>query len=632
MSTYINTNTTASMASINLNNNSNALSNDIEQLSTGLRINSASDDPAGFVVMENMDAQLSGLNQATSNSNDAINMTKTAESALNQVQNLLISMRQLAVQASNLGVNDATDVQADQTQIASAIQSINNIAATTQFGNKFLLNGSATSALTTTNGSAVASQGSQFAVVAQGAWNANDAYNYTVNSLSAITPANDTFATVGFTHGGTPGNLSSANSTFGGAININGSNYNITGGSTLTAFNTAIASSGYQAKYVGATGNLEFVAQTNGPITAPSIDMSGLTISGNTTSIAAAGVEDGANTNELEFTTAAGSGGALDASVASVTATTPITVSGTLDFQDAPTAGPTTSFDKTYAAGTSLYQVQQDLNSTFGTGAITASTDATGDLVLTQATSTDTLTDEGSSLSAFNSVVPTASSTFTNGTNANLTLQDSNGHQLVSTSTQQIGSTSYYTFQNGLVLSSTVAPVTTGTTTVNGGLLSTAGTTSTGNDLEFQIGANEGQTASESISSIAADQLGKGAPSYTDSNGNTQTVLTGSVADVNVTTFKGAQDAIAVLDQAINNVSTQSANLGAFQTNVLQSNVTSLGVASTNLQASQATVADTDMAATIVDYTKNQILVQAGTSALAYANQMPQNILKLLQQ
>ena len=631
MSTYIDTNTTASMASINLNNNSNALSTDIEQLSTGMRINTAADDPAGFVVMENMDAELGGLNQATANSNDAINMTKTAESALNQVQNLLISMRQLAVQASNLGVNDATDVQADQTQIASAIQSIDNIAATTQFGNKFLLNGSATSALTTTNGSALASQGSQFSVVAQGAWNSNDAYNYTVNSLSAITPADDTFATVGFTNGGTPGNLDSGNTSFGGAININGSNYNITGGSNLTAFNTAIASSGFQAKYVGATGNLQFVAQTNGPITAPSIDMSGLTISGNVSSVASAGVEDGANTNELEFTTAAGSGGALDASVASVDSTTPITVSGTLDFTDTPAVGSPVAFNKTYAAGTSINQVQQDLNSTFGAGAITVSTDATGNLVFTQANATDTLTDLGSNFSAFNSVTPTASSTFTNGTNAAMTLQDANGHQLVSTSTQVIGTSSYYTFANGLVLSSTVAPVTTGTTTVNGGLLTTAGTTTTGTDLEFQIGANEGQTASESIQSIAADQIGTGSPSYTDANGNTQTGETGSVADVNVTTFKGAQDAIAVLDQAISQVSTLSANLGAFQTNVLQSNVTSLGVASTNLQASQATVADTDMAATIVDYTKNQILVQAGTSALAYANQMPQNILKLLQ-
>jgi flagellin-like hook-associated protein FlgL len=628
MSTYIDTNTTASMASINLNNSNDALSNDIEQLSTGLRINSASDDPAGFVVMENMNAQLAGLNQATANSNDAINMSSTAVSSLTQVENLLTSMRTLAVQASNLGVNDSTDVEADQTQIASAIQSINNIAATTQFGNKFLLNGSATSAMTTTSGSATASAGSQFAVVSQGAWNSNDAYNYTVNDLSAITPANDTFATTGFTSGQTPATaLSSATTTFGGAVNINGSNYNITGGSTLTAFNTAIASSGYQASFAN-NGNLVYTAQTNGPITAPTIDMSGLTVSGAVSSIAATGTSAG---NVLGFLTAAGSGGALEASQASVSAATPITVSGTLDFTDTPTAGPATTFNKTYAAGTSINQVQTDLNSTFGNGAITVSTDAAGDLVFTQATATDTLTDAGSSFSAYNSVTPTASSTFTNGTNAALTLSDTNGHTLTSTSTQTIDGNSYYTFQNGLVLSSAVAPVTSGTTTVNGGLLATAGTTSIGQDLEFQIGANEGQTASEGISSVAADQLGTGAPSYTDANGNTQTVETDSVADINVTTFKGAQDAIAVLDQAINQVSTLSANLGAFQTNVLQSNVTSLGVASTNLQASQATVADTDMAATIVDYTKNSILVQAGTSALAYANQMPQNILKLLQ-
>jgi flagellin len=141
----------------------------------------------------------------------------------------------------------------------------------------------------------------------------------------------------------------------------------------------------------------------------------------------------------------------------------------------------------------------------------------------------------------------------------------------------------------------------------------------------------EGQNTSVNIQSMAASQIGMNAASYTDANGNTQQVYTQSLADVNVSTFKGAQDAIAVVDKAISDVSTVSANLGALQTDTLQSNITSLGVATANLQASQSTIQDTDMASQIVDYTKNQILVQASTSALAYANQMPQSVLKLLQ-
>ncbi len=624
MSTAINTNTTAFMAADNLTMNTNNLSTDIQRLSTGLQINSAADNPAGLVISEDMQAQVTGLSQATSNSNDAINMIKTAEGALNQVQNLLISMRQLAVHASNLGVNDTTAVQADQTQIASAIESINRISSTTQFANKNLLDGSATSGLTTTAGSASASAGGQFAIVASGTWSTGNAYSYTQNSLSTTSAATDSFATTKVGPVATAVTMTSANTTFGGSITINGNQYNLTGSTpaTLTAFNTAIAASGYQATING-SGNLVFNAQASGPTTQPTINASSLVISGATSSIASTGADA---TTTSTFATAAGTGGTLTKSVAAVVATTPISVSGTLQLQSA--SG--TTFTKTYAPGTSLYQVQQDLNSTFGTGpdAVTASTNAAGSLVFTD--TTNNLTSTGSSFSAYNSVTPPTVSTFTNGTLASMTLSDGT-HTLTSTSTQITNGQSYYSFGNGLVLSSGVAASTTSTTSLNGSLQTVAGATTAGTNLEFQIGANGGQTASESIQSIAANQLGTGAPSYTDANGTTQTVLTGSVADVNVTSFKGAQDAIAVLDQAINQISTLRANLGAFQTNVLQSNVTSLGVAQSNLSSSLSTIRDADLATTVTDYTKNQILVQASTSALSYANQMPQALLKLLQ-
>jgi flagellin len=220
----------------------------------------------------------------------------------------------------------------------------------------------------------------------------------------------------------------------------------------------------------------------------------------------------------------------------------------------------------------------------------------------------------------------TNAGTFTNGNNEAMTLTTAGGNSLVSSATQSVGSTNYYTFNNGLVIASTA---TAGS--VTGVLTSTAGTTTAGQDLEFQTGSNGGETSSIGIASAAASQLGRGAASYIDANGSTQQVATDSIADLNVLSFKGAQDAIAVIDKAINDVSTTQANLGAFQTNVLQSNVQSLSTASTNMSASLSTIEDTDMSTEIVDYTKNQILVQAGTSALGQANQAPQNILKLLQ-
>ncbi len=157
MSTRINTNTTAFEAANNLSINSAALSKNIERLSSGLRINSAADDASGLVISESLRAQSAGLDQATRNTNDAINVVKTAEGALNEVHSLLINIRQLVVHAANVGVNDPTALSADKAAIQQAVDSIDRIAKTTQFNNKNLLIGSgpggaiATGAETTAN-------------------------------------------------------------------------------------------------------------------------------------------------------------------------------------------------------------------------------------------------------------------------------------------------------------------------------------------------------------------------------------------------------------------------------------------------------------------------------------------------
>ena len=142
MGLQINTNVTALGALYNLTNVSNAVSSSIEKLSSGLRINQAADDPSGLIISESLRAQIDGLNQAISNSQDATNLIKTSEGALTQVNSLLRNIRQLSIHAANTGVNDQTAVQADQSQISSAIASIERIAEQTQFGTKHLLDGS----------------------------------------------------------------------------------------------------------------------------------------------------------------------------------------------------------------------------------------------------------------------------------------------------------------------------------------------------------------------------------------------------------------------------------------------------------------------------------------------------------
>jgi flagellin len=508
MSTYINTNTTAYQASLNLNANTSAESVDIQRLSTGLKINSAADSPAGLVTAQSEAAQLAGLNAATDNTNTAINLTQTAEGALNQVQTLLVSIRQLAVAASQTATNNTTELAADQAQINSAVQSINNISSTTQFNNVNLLSGAATAAATITPGSATLAQSAAGAtanttILNQGTWTSStSAAALAVTAATASTIASA--ANTGLT----------ASSGFAGSLTINGTVYqignNAVGGTSvgLSQLNNSIAASGYQASVSGTTFTL--------------------------TSTVAGALTPTVTATNLNY--AAAPSGNLGAVIAN-----PLAATG------AATVGA--------AAGATVT----------GLGASTSST--------------------------------------------------------------IVGSNTIFNFSNGLQIET--ATPTAGASL--GTVTSVAGTSSNGQNLEFQIGANEGQNVSLSIQSTAANQLGTGAANYTNAAGATVTPTTQNVAGINVTTFQGAQDAIAVVDQALNQVSTIRANLGAFQTNILQSNATSLGVQTTNTLAAQATTEDTDVASQVVDYTKNQILVSAATSALTYANQQPQSILKLLQ-
>jgi flagellin len=141
MSLSINNNITALNAWRQLKNTDFKLSQNMERLSSGLRINRAADDPAGLVISEKMRAQLVGLDAAMKNSEKAINMIQTAEAALDQVQKLLDKMRQLALDSANAGVNDEDMLQANQDELDEAIASITRIANYTQFGTKKLLDG-----------------------------------------------------------------------------------------------------------------------------------------------------------------------------------------------------------------------------------------------------------------------------------------------------------------------------------------------------------------------------------------------------------------------------------------------------------------------------------------------------------
>ena len=139
--TVINTNTAASITANALTKNERAMSQAMERLSTGVRINSASDDAAGLAISSKMTSQINGLNMAVRNANDAISMVQTAEGAIDEIVNMLQRMRELAVQSAS-GTMTSTDRGALDTEFEALDAEILRISQNTEFNGTKLLDGS----------------------------------------------------------------------------------------------------------------------------------------------------------------------------------------------------------------------------------------------------------------------------------------------------------------------------------------------------------------------------------------------------------------------------------------------------------------------------------------------------------
>lgn len=142
----------------------------------------------------------------------------------------------------------------------------------------------------------------------------------------------------------------------------------------------------------------------------------------------------------------------------------------------------------------------------------------------------------------------------------------------------------------------------------------------TDNSLVFQIGPNPNQSTKISIPQIYAKSLGVGVSGNQFRN----------LAEIDITSAAKAQDAISIIDAAISDVTNLRGELGSFQGNTLESTANNLRTTLENTVSAESTIRDTDFASEIANFTKEQILVQAGTSVLSSANQIPQQVLALL--
>ncbi|MEC8158562.1 MAG: flagellin [Pseudomonadota bacterium] len=475
----------------------------MKRLSTGLRINSASDDAAGLAIASRFTSQINGMNQAIRNGNDAISLIQTAEGALTEATSILQRMREIAVQSANttMGANDRTALQAEVTQLSTEL---NRISSTTAFNNVKLLDGTFSS--------------KAFHV----GTNATDTISVTIANSAATAIGNSTINAVnGTDHEGT-GALTEANATLAGTTHtIEAQTLTISG--TLGSTTVSVADASSAATIAG---------QVNGVTSSTGVSATAAT--------------------KLQLDT--------------------LSADGTVTFTLGDGTGNTAAISATVTT-TDLTNLATAINNTTGTHGITAS--ASGGTLTLENTSGNDI-----DIDTFNHT--TGSATIS----AHSLDQDGSENNTAETVTQgaadSITAVGYVVFTD---------------------------------DKSFSV-----------TSDVAAS-----AGSITSAAANTATASTQAyVSSVNVSTQSGATSALAVIDGAIDRVSSIRGDLGAVQ-NRFEFTVSNLSGTSENLSAAKSRIMDADFAQETAALAKSQILQQAGISVLAQANAQPQNVLALLQ-
>ncbi len=533
MSLAINTNVTSMIAQQNLSRTSSNLATSLQRLSSGLKINSGADGPAALVISQEQQSQIAGLQAAIDNTSKGVSMIQTAEGALSEINTLLTKVRGLAVDSANAAVNDPTSLTANQSEITNALETITNIAKTTQFGSTKLLDGTLGAVTTQTNLAA-----GNTSIFESSKTTGLDAMNLPVGTykLEITQPkVDDKASTVTHVLTAETG-VDHANFFNDGATVPTGVDASAVTNDSVFQEAGQISVGKYAVSYsLGDTVGDTIAALNN--------------VSGNQYTVSLSDTD-----HKFTVTAKAGNGAAGDGAVLRIAGST---------YQGEVT--PTT-------------------------GGVTAVHDAAGKIVDSNG----------------NTVANLVAKTGSDGTvlvNSNVAGQD--------------------TIEFDLANDNDTSP--SGAYAVAGTKYSVYSVATAGNGAVFQIGGNAGQTASISIGDMQASALGTGA---LEQDGITPNSFA-SLADINVQTGS-AQDALAVIDKAVSEVSTLRGNLGAFQANTLQATATNLQTTLSNTAAAESTIQDTDFAAETANYTKDQVLLQAGTTVLANSNQIPQLVLQLL--
>ncbi|MFU0920912.1 FliC/FljB family flagellin [Kluyvera sichuanensis] len=567
MAQVINTNSLSLITQNNINKNQSALSSSIERLSSGLRINSAKDDAAGQAIANRFTSNIKGLTQAARNANDGISLAQTTEGALSEINNNLQRVRELTVQATT-GTNSDSDLSSIQDEIKSRLDEIDRVSGQTQFNGVNVL----------------AKDGSMKIQVG-----ANDGQTITID-LKKID--SDTLGLNGF--------------------NVNGQG---------TIANKAATVSDLTA--AGATGTGPYAVTTNN------------------TALSATDALSRMKTGDTVVTTGTGAATyTYDATKGNFTTQATVADGGVAAFANTlkPAAGTTASGVYTRSTGDVKFDV--DANGDVTIGGQAAYLDATGNLSTNNAgiAASAKLSD----LFASGSTLATAGSIQLSGTTYNFGATATSGLTYTKTvsadtvlSTVQSAATA-----NAAVTGATInynTGIQSATTSFGGANTNGAGNsndTYTDADKEltktaaYTINYNvDKDTGTVTVASNGAGATGKfaatvGAQAYVNSAGKLTTDTTSAGT--------ATKDPLAALDAAISSIDKFRSSLGAIQ-NRLDSAVTNLNNTTTNLSEAQSRIQDADYATEVSNMSKAQIIQQAGNSVLAKANQVPQQVLSLLQ-
>jgi len=645
----INTNITSMIGQQNLNKSQNALQTSMERLSSGLRINSAKDDAAGQAIANRMTAQISGLAQAQRNANDGISIAQTTEGGLNQINDNLQRIRELAVQAAN-GTNSQNDLQSIQDEVTQRLNEINRISEETDFNGTRVLS-EAASSLTIQ----VGAEDSQTISVNIQTINSNSLGLADFDVRKAQPVASETLSEVGSLAVDDAANFdvtsaAAAGGTAQGLFDDGEGNYfvQITG-------STDPADDGFYAATLNADGT---VATTG---TAP--ETTPVTAAGDISSLDAGATLGNVYENSGNlFVEVTGSGTAsenglyaatLDASTGEVTITDatagPETVN--VDFSSVDlTSDPSdsTNFDATSAI--SDIRVDSDNGNYYatvtGTGAgtyqVTLDADGAVDVSAVDSTSAYTVGTDGGVVTEINATTGTTGYSATGGSVATPASEFT-----AVTEVPDSGNTP--TFAADAVTAGIDTPELVQLTTADGREVY-AIQDANGDRFAADVDEDTGLVTAQSVTytdeagveQTSAVQLGgidgvTGFVTVTDADGNdvnySSEALDGTDLQTaeNVAQVSLAQttDPLAQLDEALKQVDSLRSELGAVQ-NRFESAIENLSTNETNLSAARSRIEDADYAVEVANMTRAQILQQAGTSVLAQANQIPQNVLSLL--